>query len=298
MADRPARAWPALDLDGRPGVDLEPGFDDRLAVVIDDLGVTAVEGEAGAHWRLHFDAAATRDAAGDALGRALGAWLDVATVEVADDDWARKVQAGLGAVRVGRIVVAPPWDVEKGPERSSEEEPPGQGSAPHVTIIIEPSTGFGTGHHQSTRLCLAALQALDLQGRRVVDAGTGSGILALSAVRLGASDVVGIDVDEDAVASAHRNAELNALAGRLTLLVADLGAIGLAPADVVTANLTAGLLRQRAATLAGLVTRGGVLIASGFTRDQVPLVLEAFADLVLAGRNDEDDWVALAFRRP
>jgi len=116
LANRPARAWPALDLDRRPGVDLDPGLDDRLAVVIDGLGVPAVEGEAGAHWRLHFDAAATRDAAADVLGRALGAWLDVATVEVDDDEWARKVQAGLGAVRVGRIVVAPPWDVKKGPD--------------------------------------------------------------------------------------------------------------------------------------------------------------------------------------
>ena len=260
-------------------------MDDRLAMAIDGLGVIAVESEAGAHWRLHFDAAATRDAAAVALGPALRAWLDVTAVEVADDGWALKVQARLGAVRVGRVVVAPPWEVTKG-------------SDPSFTVVIEPSTGFGTGHHQSTRLCLEALQALDLEGRRVVDAGTGSGVLAIAAVRLGASDVVGVDVDEDAVSSARRNAELNALAGRLTLLVAELGTIGLAPADVVVANLTVGLLRRHAATLSGLVRPGGRLIASGFTRDQVPLVLGAFADLALASRNDEDDWVALGFRRP
>jgi ribosomal protein L11 methyltransferase len=165
---------------------------------------------------------------------------------------------------------------------------------PSLRIIIEPSMGFGTGHHQSTRLCLLALQSLPLAGARVVDVGTGSGVLAIAAALLSATEVEALDNDPDAVAAARENVTRNGVADCVRVLDAgDVAASAVAPAGVVVANLTAWTLRQHAASLHALVAPGGRLIVSGFTHDQVRLVLEAFPGLIVVERFDEDDWLAL-----
>lgn len=286
MAEPSSRAWPAIDLTRRAAGDAADTFGDRLALVLDDLHPIALEeDENGRHWRIHFDHAPTRDHALNALQAALGAEAHVAPVEVADEGWAVRVQQALRAVRVGLLIVAPPWDVPAEPA--------------HV-IVIEPSMGFGTGHHQSTRLCLEALQALPLAGVRLVDVGTGSGVLALAAARLGARDVVALDHDPDSVTAARDNAVRNALSTAVDVRQADLGEASMAaidPGDVVLANLTAWVLRQHAGAIARLVRPGGRLIVSGFTHDQVALVTDGFARLAVLARYDEDDWVALVLGR-
>ena len=280
MSREPLRTWPALDVRARHGGPAHASLDERLLVALDDLDPTALETtEAG--WTVYFDAPDARDAALAGLRRALGDLVDLAPREVADEGWAVKVQANLGAVRVGRLTVAPPWDV---PVAAGDE-----------VIVIEPSVGFGTGHHQSTRLCLRLLQQLTLDGRSVVDVGTGSGVLAIAAARLGAGAVLGLDNDADAVAAARDNLARNAAASRARIEVADLATDAIAPADVVLANLTAWVIQAQAKRLRALVRPGGTLIASGFTADQVPLVTAALAALRVAQREDEDDWVALRF---
>src|SRR5262249_49339994 len=154
---------------------------DRLYALLDDfepLGV--VELDAGI--RVFFRNRQQRDAARHAIAEHAG--LDCVPVEVDDEDWARRSQQNLRAVEVGGLIVAPPWDASTG-------------SLPVITI--EPSTGFGTGHHATTRLCLRLMQQLDLRGSRVLDIGTGSGVLALAAWKLGAADIVAIDNDRDAL---------------------------------------------------------------------------------------------------
>src|SRR5205814_826268 len=101
----------------------------------------------------------------------------------------------LKAIEVDGVVVAPPWDVPQGTSKP--------------VIVIEPSMGFGTGHHATTRLCLRLLQRRELRGARVIDIGTGSGVLALAAWKLGARDVVAIDNDPDALDSARANIARN-----------------------------------------------------------------------------------------
>ena len=148
---------------------------------------------------------------------------------IADEDWAARSQAGLKAVTVGGIIVAPPWDVP-------------------LTIVIQPSMGFGTGHHATTRLCLTALQRLNVRGREVLDVGTGSGVLAIAASRLGAAGVRAFDDDQDAIQAAWENLALNPGAV-VTMLVGDLRTLDLEPAHLVLANITGGMLIASAARL-------------------------------------------------
>ena len=229
--------------------------------------------------RLFFTTSADREQASAHLRQVLP-HCDTVLVDVPDDHWAERSQAALKSVRVGSLTVAPPWDV---PVDSS------------TVILIQPSMGFGTGHHATTRLCLAALQPLALQGRTVVDVGTGSGVLAIAACLLGASMVVGIDDDPDAVQSARENAERNGVT--VDFRAADFRTTVLPRGDLVLANLTGALLLQTAARLQDLVNGRGALILSGFLHHEEAAVLAAFSDLRVADRNQEDEWVCVTLRQ-
>jgi ribosomal protein L11 methyltransferase len=156
--------------------------------------------------------------------------------------------------------------------------------------------GFGTGHHATTRLCLAALQNLDVRGTRVLDVGTGSGVLAIAASRLGAADVVAIDDDPDAIESAAENVRLNEGAN-VQLQTVDLRAASLGQFDVVTANLTGGLLVQAAASLKAVVAPAGVLVLSGFMTHEEPDVLAAYDRFAVRARAAEDEWICVTLGR-
>jgi ribosomal protein L11 methyltransferase len=279
------RTWPVLRLVFSQRFD--EAWRDALWLDIDDCGASALD-EDGETVSLHFATAADRDAAVDLL--AARGWLDRATItteDVDDEGWAARSQANLPAVRIGRIVVAPPWDLPQPGEHEGL-----------LLIEVEPSTGFGTGHHQSTRLCLRALQGLSLGGTRVLDVGTGSGVLAVAAARLGATDVLGIDNDPDAIESAEDTIGRNRLdANRVRVELRGLDDPALQPADVVCANLTGTLLRQQAARVQALIAPGGCAVLSGFTEDEAPQVREAFDACGVEAEHDEEFWVAYVMRR-
>jgi ribosomal protein L11 methyltransferase len=157
--------------------------------------------------------------------------------------------------------------------------------------------GFGTGHHVTTRLCLAALQDLDLSGRTLLDVGTGSGVLAIAADRLGAAGAVGIDYDEDAIFSARENLTLNPDARHVVFDVADVASAALPVADVVTANLTGALLVKSAGALLRATRSGGTLILSGIQSHERDDVRRAFAGAEVAWEREEDGWVGLAVKK-
>ena len=153
--------------------------------------------------------------------------------------------------------------------------PPRQPTA--LLVIVYPSTGFGTGHHQTTRLCLGLLQKVPLTGRRAVDLGTGSGVLALASWRMGASDVEALDYDEDALVNARENLRLNGAGSAIRLRQADVRVDTVAPGDVVTANLTGAMLVELAESIAALVRPGGTLILSGILATEVDAVGSTFS---------------------
>jgi len=211
--------------------------------------------------------------------------LALVPIEVPDDNWAARSQASLKAIQVGELVVAPPWDV------------PGAGLFSRaIVIIIQPSMGFGTGHHATTRLCLAALQQVDMRGRNAIDVGTGSGVLAIAASLLGAASVLAIDDDPDAIQSARENVQMNP-GTVVDVRAADLRTADLPAFDVVLANLTGGLLIQAAGRLQDRAAPDGRLILSGFMKHEEAAVLDAFAAFAVAHRAEEDEWLSVILRR-
>jgi ribosomal protein L11 methyltransferase len=261
---------------------------DRLVAVLSDHGLLAIHEDdlkTPRQWTAHFETATGRDAAAMAVASFPDLTLAAEATEIEDDDWARRTQADLPAVRLGRVVVMPPWD------RPSRQ--PGD-----VVVEIEPSRGFGTGHHQSTRLCLLLLQNRDLNGQTLVDVGTGSGVLAIVAAKLGAAFVSAIDVDADAIENARENIARNDVAAIVEAHVRDVADASLPPADVVIANLTGTMLARFGPHLASLVRPAGMLIVAGFTIDEKPMVLEAFADqFQISESAEEDDWWALVLTK-
>ena len=278
------KRWPALDVDAAEQMEA-----DHIQAIADDFGPTAIEDTAGG-LRFFFSSATDRDRAAVALNQR----FRVSPIDVPDDDWARRCQENLPPIAVGRLVVAPPWHAES---RAASHEPRATGAGV-ITIVIAPSMGFGTGHHATTRLCLAALQEIDLRGASVLDVGTGSGVLALAAVHLGAAHALGVDNDADAVQSAVQNLALNpdVRAARISFVVGDLMSVRLEPADVVAANLTGGLLIRAAERLQRAVRPGGILIMSGLQSRERDEVWRAFSGLDRLAEAEEDGWTTFTAR--
>jgi ribosomal protein L11 methyltransferase len=168
-----------------------------------------------------------------------------------------------------------------------------------MLVMIEPSMGFGTGHHPTTRLCLRLLSDVHMRGTTVLDIGTGSGVLAIAAALSGARVITGADVDPDAIASAVRNLQLNPGAAHVRFVVSDFRTdAAMTPADLVVANLTAGMLTSAAPALLSLVSPGGTLIVSGFDTGEAPAVRSVLGQLAERSALEEATWMALRLQMP
>jgi ribosomal protein L11 methyltransferase len=272
-------------------VAIEAGYDlvdDGLAARLDPTRPVMVRGyvaalDAGAA-RLNVERARRELGHLQAFGlRPIG---ELETRLVHEEDWADAWKSHFPVLRVGRrLVIRPTWrEHEPGPD--------------DVVLALDPGMAFGTGLHPTTRLCLAALEELagagHLRGARVLDVGSGSGILSVAAGLFGARSVVAVDTDPIAVESTQSNAKLNGLGD-----VVDARRGSVSPTagqfDVVLANLIASLLVDLAPALEQTVGLGGRLVASGIFIDREAEVVEAFAGVGLrvVGRSVETDWVAL-----
>lgn len=222
-------------------------------------------------------------AALDALGFHGGRPSRVAPL--AEDDWAEAWRAHFAPFALGRrLVVAPPW-----------ETPAADG---RLVLTIEPGRAFGTGQHGSTAGCLLLLETLLERARpaRALDLGTGSGILAIAAARLGVPHVDAVDSDPDAVASAVANVERNGLADRVRCALADAATVDVPAAPLVVANLLAAAHRALAPRYRRLVVPGGVIVLGGLLDAEADDVTAALAThgLVRVEARSVEGWTSLA----
>jgi ribosomal protein L11 methyltransferase len=179
-------------------------------------------------------------------------------------DWSVGWRQGLSPRRFGRLTVVPSWL----PEASSPDR---------HTVVLDPETAFGSGEHGSTRAALTLLEQLLQPGHHVLDLGSGSGILAIAAVKLGAARAIGIEIDAEANEVASRNAERNGVLGRVQFLEGDAGMLaGLAgPADVILSNILRTANTALLPAISEALASGGVAIFSGMEQDEAPEFLRA-----------------------
>lgn len=202
---------------------------------------------------------------------------------ITDRDWTEGWKESIPVLHLSRrIVIKPTW-------REYTPEPE------ECVLEMDPGQAFGTGLHPTTRLCMETLEDLLTPGMRVLDLGTGTGILALAAARLGAAEVLAVDNDANAVAVARRNARANAVAQTIRLVHGSLAEVSGAY-DLVLANILAPvIIAMCEGGLAARVKRGGALIVSGVLVEQADEVTVAIenAGLHVTDRRQKDDWVAL-----
>jgi ribosomal protein L11 methyltransferase len=179
-------------------------------------------------------------------------------------DWSVGWRHGLSSRRFGRLTVVPSWL----PEASTFDA---------HTVVLDPESAFGSGEHGSTRAALSLLEQLLQPGQRVLDLGSGSGILAIAAVKLGAARAIGIEMDPEANEVASRNAERNGVLGRVQFLDgdADLLAPLAGPAEVILSNILRTANTALLPTIAETLTPNGIAIFSGMERDEAPEFLQA-----------------------
>ena len=226
--------------------------------------------------------------------------LGAGTIESADTedkDWINNWKTFFHPFTVGNLLIKPTWETVPAEDQDK------------LVIEIDPGTAFGTGMHETTQLCIRQLQNYMQPGDRIADIGTGSGILGITALKLGAGHVVGTDLDEEAVPAVQNNLAANALpADSFDMIVGNVigdeqlkSQMGRGSFDIVVANILAPVIVLLTGEVAPLLKRDGLFITSGILDQRAPEVLEAFRaheDLwELLEVNQQGEWVNVTARR-
>jgi ribosomal protein L11 methyltransferase len=216
--------------------------------------------------------------------------IPLSVIRVPAQDWNEAWARSVRPLRIGRLVIRPSWE-------------PVMLAADDIEIILDPKQAFGTGHHATTRMILEWLQKEVHGGEMVVDVGTGSAILAMAAVKLGAASAMGVEIDSVAAECARESILHNALQDRIDILcgtLADLPQERRRPADLVLANLDRQTIVELAEQVASFALRGARIMVSGILVEQQPEVIERFSHLglVCSERIEDEGWVAMKFLRP
>ena len=276
--------WHALD------VELEASAREAVEYALMEAGALGTEPENSNDSLIHvtgyFETVPDRERVRAELFEALRIYnlpsssvRDMTVREVVERDWLEEWKQNWQPVEVGRFIVAPPWsDLKNIHDR--------------IVIRIEPGMAFGTGTHETTRLCLNAIQK-HFTGTSFLDVGTGTGILAIAAAKLfPQSHVEACDTDETAIDIARENATANEVADQINFRVGSVDETT-ASADLVCANLTADVISRLAQTLVGLTC--GKLILSGILETQLEMVQSSFRNCGISEFEVEQDgeWVSV-----
>lgn len=205
---------------------------------------------------------------------------------VEGDDWIEIWKKHFRPLHIGeKIVVCPEWiKYEKQPDEQ--------------VVLLDSNMAFGTGEHETTSMCLKLLQEYITPQSVCVDVGCGSGILGISAVKLGAKFAYLTDIDDIAVKSATHNSEINGVSDRIKVVRSDLLGDAEINADLVFANITAEILCRLAPSVTAHLKRGGTLVLSGIIESRLDMVLDAFSAQGLKPEKQlkEGEWFALSFK--
>ncbi len=202
------------------------------------------------------------------------------------DDWKEQWKSFFHRTTIGqKIVVRPPWE-----EASTQPN--------HINVVIEPGMAFGTGLHETTRLCAQVLEQTLGQGMTILDVGCGSGILSIIAAKLGAATIQAIDIDPDSITATKENSERNGVAPFITSSTKPLAAID-QTYDLVVANILSHILLNLSADLCRCVRNGGQLLLSGILLEKADDITTAFQrfGMQLETQSQEGQWVAQVWRR-
>ena len=212
--------------------------------------------------------------------------LTVDVTDVADEDWAENWKKYYKPFRVGKhLVVKPSWE--------PYAELPGD-----LVVELDPGMAFGTGTHETTNMCLELLEKYLQKDARVMDVGTGSGILAIAAAKLGANHVLAVDIDPDAVRVATENVANNHVQAQVRVAWGDLVKSEAMPCELAVANIVADAIRMLCGPLTRHLLPGGLLICSGIIREREQDVMDAVtaAGYTLTERFAKGEWVALCLK--
>lgn len=214
---------------------------------------------------------------------------EVCTYTVNEDDWADCWKKYYHPIKTGdRVVIVPVW----------EEYTPGEGE---IVVLMDPGMAFGTGTHETTRLCAALLEKYVASGDRMLDVGCGSGILAITAAKLGAAQCYACDIDPAAVRIAGENSELNGVSGKVMCAESDL--LRDVPSgeryDVITANIVADIIIRMSGDVEGFLSDDGVLLVSGIILERCAEVRAALSRCGFAEDSflEENGWYAGAWKK-
>ena len=214
---------------------------------------------------------------------------DLEERELEEDEWETAWKSHFTLLRVGkRLVIKPTW----------QEYTPADGEE---VVELDPGMAFGTGHHPTTRMCLEELERRIQPGMRVLDLGTGSAILAVAAAKLGAAEVMALDIASDVLPVARTNVDSNGVTQKVRVLGGTLPhqQVKQASFDLVVANITAHAIAGLAHSIAEVLIPSGVLAASGILVEHQADVEEALSNesLEVVERRYDDDWVLLVAAR-
>lgn len=209
----------------------------------------------------------------------------VETDLVEQEDWQNGWRKYYHPMEIGkRLAVVPSWQ---------------EYETDRVKLVLDPGLAFGTGGHETTSLCMEALDERVVGGERVLDIGTGSGILAIAALKLGAATAEGVDIDPVAVRTAGENAALNGVQDKLTVLVGDLSDQANGKYQIITANIVANAIMSLAPAVPGLMAENATFIASGIIdtrKDEVVAALQA-AGLSIVEIKEKRGWECIVCKK-